>query len=138
MSKKTATKTVAKPAAKAVVPEVLQAPSAAAPVAAAKVITLTKSTKLRKGSSIVYTSPALRGSVKFPASAFVAAPDTLTLDGSGFASVAPKVKLTPEERKAARKAMTPAMKVENERQRIERAKVRLVKLEAAAAAAPSV
>lgn len=122
-----------KPAAKAVAPEVSQAP-----VAAAKAITLTKSTKPRKGSSIVYASPALRGTVKFPASAFVVAPDTLTLDGAGFASVTPKTKMTPEERKAARKAMTPAMRVENERQRIERAKARLVKLEAAAAAAPSV
>ncbi len=141
MSKKNvAAKTVpaaSKPAAKAVAPEVLQAPSA--PVAAAKTtVTLTRSTKPRKGSSIVYTSPTLRGSVKFPASAFLVAPDMLTLDGAGFASVTPKTKMTPEERKVARMAMTPAMKVANERQRIERAKARLAKLEAAATAAPSV
>jgi hypothetical protein len=129
-----ATKPAAAPPSKAVAPK----PVAPAPVAATttqKTITLTRSPKPRKGSSLVYTSPDLKGTVKFPASAFTVAPDSLTLDGAGFASVAAKVKMTPEERKAARAAMTPAMKVENERKRIERAQARVAKLEAAAASA---
>lgn len=67
-------------------------------------ITLTKDTKARKTSSIVYTSPELRGGVRLVKTAFAngTPDDTIQLTGN-FA--APKPVETKEERKARLKAM---------------------------------
>jgi uncharacterized membrane protein len=87
-------------------------------------IVLTKSDKARKSKSVIFTSPDLRGTVRFPASAFTGAP-------------AAKAKLSKEERAAARAAMTPADKLQKEKDRLAKQQARIAKLEAAAAAAPS-
>jgi hypothetical protein len=87
-------------------------------------IVLTKSAKPRKSKSVIYTSTDLRGTVRFPASAFTGA-------------AAAKPKLSKEERAAQRAAMTPADKLQREKDRLAKQQARIAKLEAAAAAAPT-
>jgi hypothetical protein len=64
-------------------------------------VTLTRSTKDRKSTSVVFTNASLRGSVRVAKTYFGDdMPETIEISGV-FA--APKVKMTAEERKAARK-----------------------------------
>lgn len=67
-------------------------------------ITLTKSDKPRKSSSIVYLGAGLRGGIRVAKSCFKDgnAPASLVLSSDAFAE--PKVKMSAEERKAARAA----------------------------------
>ena len=90
---------------------------------------LSRSTKERKGSSVVFLIPGVRGSVKIARSAFETVPDALVVVGRPF--VAPVVRLTKEERAARRKAMTPKEKAAAARARAERALRLAAKLEAA-------
>jgi len=101
-----------------------------APVTAST-MTLVKNLKQPvKANAVVYQIPGLRGTIRFVKTLFAGdAPERLTVEGATFA--APKPKLTPEERAAARAAMTLAQKVEQERARVARAQKRLAKLEAA-------
>ena len=94
---------------------------------------LTRSTRERKGSSIVFLIPGVRGSVKIARSAFGEEPPT-TLEIVGAPFVPPVVKLTAEQRAAARAAMTPLDKAKAARERATRAAARAARLEAAAAA----
>jgi hypothetical protein len=101
-------------------------------------ITLTKSTKTRKSTSVVYTAGALRGSARFAKTFFKDgnAPDTIVIDSDAFAE--PKKKLTAEERKAARKdapKLSPAEKLAKLQERSKKLEEKIAK-EAAAAAAP--
>jgi hypothetical protein len=68
-------------------------------------ITVTKDPKARKTNSIVYSTAGLRGTIRVPRSMFAnaTAPDSFVISSDAFAEPkAAKVKLTPEERKAAR------------------------------------
>ena len=117
--KKTTSKVVAVPKPSAVVAET------------PKTITLSRSTKERKGSSIVFLIPGVRGSVRVARAAFNGEPPaTLDVVGSPFAP--PVVQMTKEERAAARAAMTPLQKAVVARERANRALARAAKLEAAA------
>ena len=120
--KKPASKVVAVPSKPAPVAPVVEAP---------KVIKLERSTKERKGTSIVFLIPGVRGTVKVARSAFVGEPPaTLEVIGQPFAP--PVVKMTKEECAAARAAMTPLQKAQAARARAERALRLAAKLEAAA------
>ena len=117
--KKTASKVVATVTPK---PAVVEAP---------RVVTLTRSTKERKGSSVVFLIPGVRGTVKIARTAFAGEPP-MTLDIAEPSPFAPPVvKMTKEERAAARAAMTPVQKAQAARERANRA-ARLAALEAAA------
>ena len=97
-------------------------------------VTLVKNSKQpAKANAVVYQIAGLRGTIRFVKTLFAGeAPEVLTVDGATFATpTAPKVKLTPEERKAARAAMTPAQKIEAERKRNANAQAKLAKMEAA-------
>lgn len=99
-------------------------------------ITLVRSQKPRKGSSHVFTSPDLKGTVKFPASVFITGqvPDSLVLEGTGFSGVTtPKSKMTKEERAAAKAAMTPEQKLAAQKDRLARLQAKIAKLEGATA-----
>jgi hypothetical protein len=78
-------------------------------------ITFNKSTKERKSTSVVYSAAnGLRGSLRMAKTFFKGgvAPDTLVIDSDAFSE--PKVKLTAEQRKEARKnapKQTPAEKL---------------------------
>jgi len=91
--------------------KVATVPSKPAPVSTSKVdapkaVTLTRSTKERKGTSVVFLIPGVRGTVKVARTAFAGEPPTiLEVVGQPFAP--PVVKTTKEERAAARAAMTP-------------------------------
>ena len=98
-----------------------------------KTVILTCSTKERKGSSIVFVIPGVRGTVKVARSAFGAEPPT-TLEVVGAPFVKPIAKMTAEERAAARAAMTPLDKAKAARERANRAAARAARFEAAAAA----
>ena len=102
-------------------------------VVAPTTVTLARSTKARKGSSIVYQIPGLPSTVKIARSAFGATvPDALTLVGSPFAPPAvPMAKLSKEERAALRAKLTPVDKARIARERATRAVARAAKLEAA-------
>jgi hypothetical protein len=124
-----------KPQSKSVAAKI--APPVVAPpvVAPPTTVTLARSTKARKGSSIVYQIPGLPSTVKIARSAFGAVvPDALTLVGSPFAAPAvPMAKLSKEERAAIRAKLTPADKARIARERATRAMARAATLEAAAA-----
>ena len=122
--KKPASKVVATPKPAPV------APRPAAPEAP-KTVTLNRATKGRKGTSIVFLIPGVRGTVKIARPAFVGEPPaTLEVVGQPFA---PRVvKMTKEERAAARAAMNPLQKAQAARARAERALRLAAKLEAAA------
>jgi len=121
-AKKTAKKTVAPSVVKAL-PQEIPLPAT---------ITLTRSEKPRKGSSVVFTIPGVRGRVLVSRVAFDAEPPTtLVVVGSPFA--APRVTMTKEQRAAARASMTPLQKAQAARQRADRAIARAARLEAAAA-----
>ena len=103
----------------------------------ARVIVLTRGTEPRKGSGVVYSLAGLRATVRFARSAFGPGepPATCQVSGEGFAEpFVAKASMTKEERKAARAAMTPAMKAEKARAFANRASARAAKLEAAASA----
>ena len=102
----------------------------AAPVVVPNVVTLTRSTKERKGSSVVFLIAGVRGRVLVSRTAFAGEPPaTLDVAGQPFA---PPVKMTKEERAAARAAMTPLDKARAARLRADRMVARAAKLEAAA------
>ena len=107
------------------------APVVPAPVAAPTTVTLSRSTKVRKGSSLAFEIPGTKSLVKFPRSAFAIVPEAITIVGTPFA--APKATLTKEERKAIRAALTPADIARLARERANRAVAKAAKLEAAAA-----
>jgi hypothetical protein len=85
-----------------------------------------------KANAWVYGVPGLTGTVRIVKTLLTGpAPETLTLRGVTFAAPAPR--LTPEERKAARAAMTPAEKLAAERLRVQKAQARLARMEKQAA-----
>ena len=108
-------------------------PVVVAPVVAPPTtVTLTRSTKARKGSSLVYQIPGLASTVKIARSAFAGdPPPAITVVGSPFAP--PAAKLTKEERAARRGALSPADIARIARERATRAVAKAAKLEAAAA-----
>ena len=81
--------------------------------------------------SVVFLIPGVRGTVKVARTAFVGEPPT-TLDVVGQPFAPPAVKMTKEERAAARAAMTPLQKAQAARARAERALRLRCQLEAAA------
>jgi hypothetical protein len=93
-------------------------------------VTLTRNDKQRKSTSVVYTSDQIRGSVRFAKSSFTDgnAPETIVVNSDAFA--APKPKLTPEQRKEARKNAPKLTAAE----RLAKAEARLAKLREKAAA----
>lgn len=99
---------------------------------------LTRTNHDRKGSSIVFAlGEGYRGTVKFARSVFGdSVPETLTLEGNGFATPGSKAKskMTKEERAAERAKMTPQDKVKRAREIAARAAQRAAKLEAALSA----
>jgi hypothetical protein len=119
-----------KPQSKKVVTPVAQPVVVAPPTT----VTLARSTKARKGSSIVYQIPGLPSTLKIARSAFGAiVPDALTLVGSPFAPPSVRLaKLSKEERAALRAKLTPVDKARIARERATRAVARAAKLEAAA------
>ena len=123
-TKKPAVAVAAKPTTPVVVAPIV------APIAPTT-ITLTRSTKPRKGSSLVFEIPGTKSTVKIARSAFAVVPETITVVGSPF--VAAKAKLTKEERAALRAKLTPSDKARIARERATRAAARAAKLEAAAA-----
>ena len=68
----------------------------------AQSITLTKSTKPRKSSSVVYMGEGLRGGLRISKTAFIdgVAPDTFVVSSDVFAPVKTKIVETKEQRKA--------------------------------------
>lgn len=100
-------------------------------------ITLTKSNKNRKSTSIVFTAAnGVRGSVRFAKTLFAGgnAPDTLVIENDAFAE--PKAKLTPEQRKEQRKnapKLTAAQKLAKLQERAARLQAKI----AAEAAQPA-
>jgi hypothetical protein len=122
--KKTASKVVATVPSK---PAVVSTPKVETP----NVARLERSTKERKGTSVVFLIPGVRGTVKIARTAFVGEPPT-TLEVVGQPFAPPVVKMTKEERAAARAAMTPLQKAQAARARAERALRLAAKLEAAA------
>jgi hypothetical protein len=99
-------------------------------------VTLTKDTKARKSSSIVYTGAGLRSGVRIAKSAFKdgVAPDTLVIESDAFAEAKqPRAKMTAEERKAAR-ANAPKLTLA---EKIAKREKQLADLKAKAAAQPS-
>lgn len=95
-------------------------------------ISLTRDPKARKSTSIVYTSPQLRGGVRIAKSAFVnGTPDEgITLTGNFAAPAVPRAKETKEERKARLASMpklTLAEKVEKRRKQLEAMEAKLAK-----------
>ena len=100
-------------------------------------MTLTRTNHDRKGSSIVYSlGDGHRGTVKFARSVFGdAVPESLELNGSGFAEAkTPKAKMTKEERAAERKAQTPAQKLARAKELLAKRQAALTKLEASLSA----
>lgn len=100
-------------------------------------ITLTKSDKPRKSSSIVYLGAGLRGGVRIAKTCFAGgnAPASLVISGP-FAE--PKAKMTKEERKAARAALPKLTPAEKLAKLNERAAKLQAKINASAAAPASV
>ena len=94
-------------------------------------VTLPRSTKPRKGSSLIYTIPGIGATVKIPRSAFAVIPDSITIVASPFPAA--KANLQKEERKALRALLTPTDIARLARERANRAVARAAKLEAAAA-----
>jgi C1A family cysteine protease len=86
-------------------------------------ITLSLDTTPRKGRAVIYKSDQLRGAVRFPRNAFSAEPPaSITLDAEGLAE-RPR-KMTPEERKEARKNAPKLTAAE----KLQRAEARIAKL----------
>lgn len=107
-------------------------------------IVLTRNDKQRRSTNIVYTSPSVKGSVRFSKSAFPNSepPAELTIevaDGTLVAPKPPRAAMTPEERKAARAAqpkLTLAEKVARAEKRTADLKAKMER-EAAKTAAPT-
>lgn len=97
-------------------------------------ITLTRDTKARKSTSIVYLSPNIKGGVRIAKSAFQngEAPETLDVSSDHFAQ--PKPKETKEERKT-RLATMPKLTLA---EKIAKREKQLEALKAKAAAVPAV
>lgn len=104
-------------------------------------ISLTKDTKARKSSSVIFTGAGLVGSMKLTKSAFPngVAPNTLVFtieDGVLAAPKQPKAKMTAEERKAAR-ANAPKLSAAEKLAKLnERAAKLQARIDAEAKAAP--
>lgn len=96
-------------------------------------ITLNRSDKTRKSSSIVYTADGFRGSLRVSKTYFAngTAPDQLTVATDALAQ--PKAKMTAEERKAARKLapkLTPQQRLEQLEARAAKMREKLAKIAA--------
>lgn len=98
-----------------------------------KIMNLTK--RAVKGNLVLYTMEGVRGSVRFLTSQFAGdPPQTLTVEGTGFAQPSqPKSKMTKEERAAERAKLTPADKARAAQERANKAIARAQKLAQAAA-----
>jgi len=81
-------------------------------------LTLSRSTRTRKSKAIIFTTPTIRGNIRFPPSAFDTVPDTLTLEGEGFATHHAK------GARAALSTLTPAERAAKAQQQADRAMAR--------------
>jgi hypothetical protein len=88
-------------------------------------------THVNKAGATSFKQSGSNARILFPKALFPnGAPETIEIEAVGLFAPAPKVKLTPEERKALKAAETPEMKAEKLRKQIAAAQERMAKLQA--------